>query len=353
VRGFIRCIDVEHAGEVPRLIGDDAYGPPRKARKAGDDIFRIIGLHFEKIRGIHKPSDDIAYIVGFIRGIRHEGSKRIVDAVRIVADIYKGRILDIVLRQIGEQFSDRLYGRLLIGETEVCHARNFRVHASASQVFCAHFFTSHRLDDLRPGDEHVAGSLGHKHKIGERGGIDRASGTRTHDDGNLRDDTRRTGVPVKNLPVSRERIHAFLNTRPPRVIDADQWAADLHRQVHHLAYLRSVHLAEASADNRKILGKYAYVSAIDGPVPRHDSFARRIDLVHAELGGPVFDKCIQLHEGSRIEQHLDSLSSGHLAFFVLRSNPLRAAAGKHFRSSLFELPQFLFHKNHPYFITSS
>jgi len=48
VRGFIRCIDVEHAGEVPRLIGDDAYGPPCKARKAGDDIFRIIGLHFEK-----------------------------------------------------------------------------------------------------------------------------------------------------------------------------------------------------------------------------------------------------------------------------------------------------------------
>ena len=55
----------------------------------------------------------------------------------------------------------------------------------AAQLIFGDFLVGDRLDYVGPGDEHVGSLVDHENEIGNRGGVNCASGAWAHDGGNL------------------------------------------------------------------------------------------------------------------------------------------------------------------------
>ena len=66
---------------------------------------------------------------------------------------------------------------------------------------------------------------------------------------------------------------------------------------------------------------------IDGAIPNHNTVTRRLfGLVHTEVDATVLLEHIPFFKGTRIEQQLDALARGQLAFGVLAVDALLATA---------------------------
>ena len=161
------------------------------------------------------------------------------------------------------------------------------------------------------------GLVDHHGEVGDRGGVDRAARARAHDQRDLRDDAAGPDVAEEDLAVEAERDHALLDARAAGVVDADDRAADLHGQVHHLDDLLAEDLAERAAEDREVLREHADLAAVDGAVAGDHAVAVRAVLLQAEVGRPVPGQLVQLDERARVEQHLDPLAGGLLAPGVL------------------------------------
>ncbi len=170
----------------------------------------------------------------------------------------------------------------------------------AAEVLRRDILSGDRLDDLRPGDEHV-GARGHEHEIRERRGVHRPAGAGPHDRRDLRDDPRCEGIAIEDLSVPAESVHPLLDPRAAGIVYADHGRPGFHGEVHHFADLAGVHLSQGAAHDREVLGKEEYPSALHGTVSGNDTFPRRIDLVHAEVGAAMAGKHVELHETSGVE----------------------------------------------------
>ena len=123
----------------------------------------------------------------------------------------------------------------------------------AAELFLRHLFVRHGADDVRAGDEHVAGLLHHQDEVGDGGRVDGAAGARSHDRGDLRHDARGERVAEKDVGVAAEGDDAFLDARAAGVVEADDRRAVLHRQVHDLHDLRGVRFGERAAEDGEVL----------------------------------------------------------------------------------------------------
>ena len=130
---------------------------------------------------------------------------------------------------------------------------------------------------------------------------------------------------VEDLAVEAERDDALLDARAAALVDADDRAAVLHREVEHLDDLLAVHLAERAAEHGDVLAEDADRAAVDRAVAGDDAVAERAVLLHAEVGRAVPGELVELDERALVEQRLDALAGGHLALGVLLlDRPLRA-----------------------------
>ena len=132
-------------------------------------------------------------------------------------------------------------------------------------------------------------------------------------------------VAVEDLAVQAERDDALLDPRAAAVVDADDRAAGLQRQVHDLDDLLAEHLAERAAEDREVLAEHAHRPAVDGAVAGDDAVAVRPVLLHAEVVRAVPGQRVGLDERARVEQRVDPLAGGHLALGVLALDRLRRA----------------------------
>src|SRR5207245_4948962 len=123
---------------------------------------------------------------------------------------------------------------------------------------------------------------------------------------------RRQGVAQEDVGVPAERYHALLDASPARVVEPDDRHPDLHRQVHDLADLRGVGLAERSAEHREILREHEDLAAVDRPVAGDDPVAGNALRLHAKVLGAVDDEAIELFEAAGIEKEADALAGGEL-----------------------------------------
>jgi hypothetical protein len=89
-------------------------------------------------------------------------------------------------------------------------------------------------------------------EVGDRRGVDGAAGARAHDERDLRDDPE-AHVAQEDLAVEAERDDALLDARAAGVVDADDRAAHLHREVHDLDDLLAEDLAERAAEDGEVL----------------------------------------------------------------------------------------------------
>jgi hypothetical protein len=191
------------------------------------------------------------------------------------------------------------------------------VRHRAAERLEVHFLPGHRLDDLGAGDEHVRGLLHHEDEVGHGRGINGPARARTHDERDLRDHARAPDVAHEDVAVGAERDHALLDPRPAGVVDADDRAADLGREVHDLDHLLAHDLAQRAAEDGEVLGEHAYAATVDGAVAGDDGVAPGPVLVQAEVVDPVTDEGVELLEAAGVEQLLDPLARGVLALRVL------------------------------------
>ena len=176
------------------------------------------------------------------------------------------RIGVVVGRQVAQQVADVVERVLLAGGDVVRQTRLRHMGVRAAELLHRHLLAGDRLDDVRAGDEHLAGLVDHDDEVGQRGGVDVAARRGAHDQRDLRDDAGRLDVVVEDVAVQAQRDDALLDARARAVVDADERAAGLDGQLLHLDDLLAVHLAEAAAEHRRVLAEDAHVAAVDGAV---------------------------------------------------------------------------------------
>ena len=107
--------------------------------------------------------------------------------------------------------------------------------ARAAQLVLGDFFVGHRLDDIRPGNEHVAGLIDHEDEIRDGRRVHRSAGTRAHDGGDLRNHSRSQRVAQKDIGITGQRAYALLDARATGIVQADEGRAHAHGGIHDLA----------------------------------------------------------------------------------------------------------------------
>ena len=60
---FLARLDIQHAGQMPRLVGDKAHGPAIQADEGGDDIAGIGRFLFADAVPVADQFDNPAHIV--------------------------------------------------------------------------------------------------------------------------------------------------------------------------------------------------------------------------------------------------------------------------------------------------
>lgn len=91
--------------------------------------------------------------------------------------------------------------------------------------------------------------------------------------------------------------------------------------------------------NGKVLGEDVDLPAIDRAPAGDDAIAGDLLLGHAEIDGAVGDVHVVFFKRALIQEHVDALAGGQLAFRMLGRNALLAAAETGFRAAGFELVQ--------------
>src|ERR687897_3293340 len=77
-RAFDRRVNVEHTGEMRRLIRDDTYRSSAEPRETDDEVAREMLVHFEKGAVIGDRVDQIEHVVWLIRRRRNETIQRVI-----------------------------------------------------------------------------------------------------------------------------------------------------------------------------------------------------------------------------------------------------------------------------------
>ena len=225
--------------------------------------------------------------------------------------------LEVVLRQEREQVARVVAERVLVVGHEVRDARALRVRVGAAEFLERDLLAGHGAHHFGPGDEHVRGAARHQHEVGDRGRVDGAARARAHHERDLRHDARGHHVAAEDLGVAAERHDALLDARPARVVDADHRAAEAQREIHDLADLLGVGLAQRAAEDREVLREHEHLAAVHGAVARDDAIAVGPSLGQPEVRAAVQDERVELDERARIEQPLEPLAREALAAFAL------------------------------------
>ena len=236
---------------------------------------------------------------------------------RSAGSSYDRRVVEVVLRQVGEQRLGVLQGVVLVGAHVVGVARLGVVGPGAAELLHRDVLAGDGLDHVGTGDEHVGGAVDHDREVGDRGGVDVAAGAGAHDQADLRDHAAGVDVALEDLAVEAERDHALLDAGAGALVDADDRAAGLDGEVHHLGDLLAVDLAQRAAEDGEVLGEHAGLAAVDGAEAGDHAVAVGPVLLQAERGGAVPGELVELDEGALVEELLDALAGGHLALGVL------------------------------------
>ena len=166
------------------------------------------------------------------------------------------------------------------------------------------------LENIGTCDEHIARLFNHENKVGDGRRVDRAARAGSHNGRNLRYDARGQRVAQENICVRAQADHAFLDTCPTRVIQANDWSAILHSQVHNLANFLGVCLGKRTTKDCEILRKDVNQAAVDLTIARDNSITGNSLIVQAKVCGAMCDKHVQFIECAWIEQQVKSFSCG-------------------------------------------
>ena len=325
-RALERRVDIQHAGEHGGLVGDHPDRAPSQTREPDEQVAGELPVHFEELAVVHDMPDHLAHIVRLRGAVGHDLEQIFVPPVhRIVAGTDR-RAVEVVRRDEAEERPHCRQALRLGVVDEVRHAGGRPVHVGATQALEVHLLVRHRLHDVRAGDEHVGDPPHHEHEVGDGRAVDRPARARAKDGAQLRHHAGGEGVAQEDLGVATQRDDPLLDAGAARVVEPDDGSPVSHGEVHDLADLFRVRLGQGPAEHREVLREHVDQPPFDPPVARHDPVAQIPLVAEPEIGAAVRHEPIELHERPGIEQHVEPLAGGHLAFVVLRLDTVGSAA---------------------------
>ena len=249
-------------------------------------------------------------------GVRHEVDEPGAEPLGIVARLERGRVLEVVRRQEGQEIAHVLEARLLVRRYERGDARLRGVAHRAAELFERDVLTGDGAHDVGTGDEHVRALAHHEDEVGHGGAVNRATGARAEHHRDLRHHTAREHVAVEDPAVRRERDDALLDAGAGAVVQADHGRADLERDVHQLVDLLGEHLAERAAEHGEVLAEHEDLATVDR-APSGDHTVGVGMLLEPGSVRAMTGEQVELVERARVEQEVDALAGEHLALRVL------------------------------------
>ena len=154
-------------------------------------------------------------------------------------------------------------------------------------------------DDFRPGEEHPR-VLGHHHEVGERGRVGAATGRDAGEDRDLRHLAGELDAGPEDAAVAGQGGVALLQAGAAGADEADHRRAGVAGHPHRADDRVGVDLAEAAAEEGRVLGVTEDRAAVDFAGARGDAVTGRGALTEAQAG----DAAAQRPEGPRVAEHL-------------------------------------------------
>ncbi len=177
-------------------------------------------MHLKKVTSVNDPRDDPVHVHRLARVGLNERINAFIGAhfnfrIRLV-----WRILGVIGRQETQELLNEGNGFRVGIHDKVRIAADRGVHVRAAHILGFDFAATDRLDDLRPGDEHLPVASGHDDEVHQRRRIRGATSTRTTDDSDLRDDAGQLNVAVEDLAIAGQGVDAFLDSSPSGILEA-------------------------------------------------------------------------------------------------------------------------------------
>ena len=127
----------------------------------------------------------------------------------------------------------------------------------------------------------------------------------------------------KILPMADVTERPSWMRAPGRVVQADDRHAEFARGLNHVGDFFRVGAADAAGQHGAVLGVNINRPALDLAKAGDDAVGRLAFFRHAEIAARRFGEHEFLDEGARIEQFVDALAGGELAFGALPGRGLR------------------------------
>jgi hypothetical protein len=152
-------VNVEHAGHLAGLVGDDTDGRPQTRAKPTTTLGAKPDWTSRKFGVIDDAEEDFANIVG---AFAVEGDDVVEGGVGLAGVVtgLDGRLFEIVLGEEAQEFLAEKDGLLVVFGDEVDDAGVDHVRVGAAEFIGGDGFAGDLFDDLGPGDEHL-GFAGH------------------------------------------------------------------------------------------------------------------------------------------------------------------------------------------------
>ena len=315
-------VDIQATGKFERLVGDNTDSATFHATETDDNVLSEIGGDFEELVVIDDHLQELLHIVGHVGVSRDNVHESGISAVtRIIADTSGDTVLVVQGEVVVELTHSTQHLDIVVVGT-VSNTGLLGVDGGTTQLFLSDLFSSDGLDDIGTGNEHVRGITDHEDEIGNGRGVHSTTSARTHDQGDLGNDTGGKGVALENLRVSSQGVATFLNTGTARIVQTDDGSTDVHSLIHDLADLLSVGTGEGTTQHGEVLSEEENQTAVDGSVTSDNTITRVVLLLHTEMGAAVSLQLIVFAEGTLIDEQLNSFASAQLASLVLRFNTL-------------------------------
>ncbi len=319
-------VNIQHAGQRHRLVGDKADRGALNAAEATENVGAEFRADLEEVAFIGHFLDQLAHVVGRVRVGRDQRVEAVFHALGGIIDGADRRVFAVRSGQEVDQAA-HLDQRLdVILERAIDHAGLGRMNGCPAEGFVGDFLVRHGLHHVRAGDVHVRRVLHHEDEVGQRRRIDVAAGARAHDDGDLGDHAGGEDVLHEDVGIAGEAVDAFLDARAARIEDADHWRAIHHGGLLDLHNLGGMGFRQGAAEDGEVFREDIDEAAIDGALAGDNAVAGDLLLIHAEIGALMLNEHVVFFEAAFIQQHFDTLPRAELAFGVLAFDSCSATA---------------------------
>ena len=265
---------VDHAAEVPGLVGDHADRAAVDAGQRGDHVARPALGHLEHLAAVHERLDHAAHVVDLAR--RWWARPRPGRCAATRRGRPDRRSLAGALGEVGEQVAHELDRRAIVLGHELRDAVG-RVHARAAQAGRVHVLAHHLAHHAGPGEEHRR-LLGHHDEVGQGGRVRAAAGRDAADHRDLRHAARQPHVVPEDAAVAGQRGDAVVHPRAAGGDEADHRRGGALGELHHADDRLGVRLAQRAAGEALVLRVAEHRATGDRAAGADHAVARRHPL---------------------------------------------------------------------------